>query len=82
MWEVFSEAREEHHVADVLMGELRGLNEADMTFGAKMTVLAENVKHHIEEEETEAFKKLRKLPKERLEDMAQRWETEKARAAA
>jgi len=47
------EAVEEHHVVKVLMGELRALPPEDARYDAKVTVLIENVEHHIEEEETE-----------------------------
>src|SRR5687767_12765036 len=49
--EVMNEADEEHHVAKVLIAELdlngRGGDHRD----AKFMVLAENVRHHIKEEE-------------------------------
>jgi len=43
---------EEHHVADVLCGELLALQPDDERFDAKVTVLMENVTQHIEEEES------------------------------
>ena len=51
--EIVAESIEEHHVVDVLMQEIRGLDPSDERFEAKMTVLIENVEHHIEEEEKE-----------------------------
>ena len=45
------ESYEEHHVADVLVMELSLMKPEDERFTAKMTVLIENVRHHIEEEE-------------------------------
>jgi hemerythrin-like domain-containing protein len=53
------ESYEEHHVADVLVVELAGLEPEDERFDAKTTVLIENVRHHIEEEEDEWFPKVR-----------------------
>jgi len=47
------EAEEEHHVVHVLLGELRTMDVRDDHFDAKMTVLIENVEHHIGEEEDE-----------------------------
>ena len=76
--EIYSEAVEEHHVADILIAELKSSNNVDMKYKAKMMVLAENVKHHIQEEEMEAFKKLKQLPKEKLEEMGTQWEEQKA----
>lgn len=53
------ESYEEHHVADVLVMELHGMAPDAERFDAKATVLIENVRHHIEEEETEWFPKVR-----------------------
>jgi hemerythrin superfamily protein len=53
------ESLEEHHVADVLCTELAAMNPDHEHFDAKVTVLIENVEHHIEEEEGEWFPKVR-----------------------
>ena len=53
------ESYEEHHVADVLVMELAGMQPTDERFTAKTTVLIENVRHHIEEEEQEWFPQVR-----------------------
>ena len=53
------ESYEEHHVADVLVMELMGMKPTDERFTAKTTVLIENVRHHIEEEEDEWFPQVR-----------------------
>jgi hemerythrin superfamily protein len=53
------ESYEEHHVADVLCLELSTMDPGDEHFDAKVTVLIENVTHHIEEEEQEWFPKVR-----------------------
>jgi hemerythrin-like domain-containing protein len=53
------ESYEEHHVADVLVMELANMKPSDERFDAKTTVLIENVRHHIEEEEQEWFPKVR-----------------------
>jgi hemerythrin superfamily protein len=53
------ESYEEHHVADVLCLELATMSPDDEHFDAKMTVLIENVTHHIEEEEQDWFPKVR-----------------------
>src|SRR5438105_4656341 len=45
------ESYEEHHVADVLCFELATMGPDDEHFDAKVTVLIENVTHHVEEEE-------------------------------
>ena len=53
------EAIEEHHVVKWLLWELEDLDPTDERFDAKVTVLTENVRHHIEEEESELFSDLR-----------------------
>jgi hemerythrin-like domain-containing protein len=53
------ESYEEHHVADVLVMELAAMEADDERFTAKTTVLIENVRHHIEEEEQDWFPKVR-----------------------
>ena len=75
--DTYFEAHEEHHVAEVLIGELQELEPGD-TYKAKMIVLAENIRHHIDEEESEAFEALRTLPEERLDGMADEWKEMKA----
>jgi hemerythrin-like domain-containing protein len=54
------ESYEEHHVADVLVMELAAMEPEAERFTAKTTVLIENVRHHIEEEEQEWFPQVRK----------------------
>ena len=53
------ESYEEHHVADVLVMELSTMKPADERFEAKTTVLIENVRHHMDEEESDWFPKVR-----------------------
>jgi hemerythrin superfamily protein len=59
--DIVLEAYEEHHVVDTLMGELSGLPYDDETWGAKFTVMKENIEHHVEEEEGDMFKKARQV---------------------
>jgi hemerythrin superfamily protein len=53
--EIVNLAREEHHVAKLLIKELRKMAARDDEFATKFKVLGELVKHHIEEEEGEIF---------------------------
>lgn len=55
------EALEEHHLAKATLAELGEMSAGDERFDAKMTVLIENVRHHVKEEEGELFPQLRKL---------------------
>jgi hemerythrin superfamily protein len=54
------ESYEEHHVADVLCMELAAMSPDAERFDAKVSVLIENVTHHIDEEEGDWFPKVRK----------------------
>jgi predicted DNA-binding protein len=59
--DIVLEAYEEHHVVDVLMGELSALDVSDETWGAKALVMKENIEHHIEEEEGAMFRQARQV---------------------
>jgi len=79
--DIVLEAFEEHHVVDVLMGELEALDVSDETWGAKALVMKENIEHHIGEEEGEMFTAARRVfDREELEDLGQRMEARKAAA--
>jgi hypothetical protein len=58
--EVMNEADEEHHVAKILIAELEEMDGTETHYDAKFTVLAENVRHHIKEEEEEMLPKAQK----------------------
>ncbi|MEP6960221.1 MAG: hemerythrin domain-containing protein [Nitrospirota bacterium] len=53
--DIMDEALEEHHVAHVLINELKRMNPGEGRYGAKFTVLGESIKHHIGEEEDQMF---------------------------
>jgi hemerythrin superfamily protein len=55
--DVMDEALEEHHVAHVLMNELKRMRPSDRGYHAKFKVLGENIKHHVKEEEGTMFPK-------------------------
>jgi hemerythrin-like domain-containing protein len=75
------ESYEEHHVADVLVTELVAMSPDDERFTAKTTVLIENVRHHIEEEEEEWFPQVREgLSRKVLQEIGA--DMEKARKKA
>jgi hemerythrin superfamily protein len=57
--DVMNEADEEHHVAKILIAELEEMDGRGDHFDAKFNVLAENVRHHITEEESEMLPKAR-----------------------
>lgn len=74
--DLYHEAHEEHHVAEVLMAEIASLKPGPV-YKAKVTVLQENVEHHIDEEEAEGFKVIRKLSAAKRASMAQEWSKRK-----
>jgi len=53
------ESLEEHHIVKWTLSELETLDATDERFDAKVTVLIEHVRHHVKEEETEYFPKVR-----------------------
>jgi hemerythrin-like domain-containing protein len=55
------EGYEEHHVVDMVMAEIEGVEPSDETWMAKFTVMKENLEHHIEEEEGEMFPQAEKV---------------------
>ena len=59
--DIVLEGYQEHHVADLVMAELKRMRTSDERWGAKFKVLKENIEHHIEEEEDDMFKTARKV---------------------
>lgn len=57
------ESLEEHHVVKWLLSELESMSPEHERFKAKMTVLMESVRHHVEEEENELFPEVRQVLK-------------------
>jgi hypothetical protein len=77
------EAFEEHKIVKTLLEELESMPKDDEQWSAKLTVLKENVEHHVEEEEGEMFKKAKKaLSDDELEDLGNRMAEEKKAATA
>ncbi|HEY1488937.1 MAG TPA: hemerythrin domain-containing protein, partial [Micromonosporaceae bacterium] len=75
------ESVEEHHVVAWLLSELQHLDPAAETFDAKVTVLIENVRHHVEEEEQEWFPQVRTaLGRKQLGEIGERLEAAKPQA--
>ena len=57
--DVALESLEEHHIVKWVLSELERMDPEDERFDAKVTVLIENVRHHVEEEEGEYFPAVR-----------------------
>jgi hemerythrin superfamily protein len=80
--EIVLEAYEEHHVVDVILGELEATPVDDETWAAKFTVMKENLEHHIEEEEEEMFKQAREVMDEsELDELGDRMAARKQELA-
>ncbi len=79
--ELVLEAYEEHHVVDQVMAELEQTSVEDEVWGAKFTVMKENIEHHIEEEEGEMFPQARQIfDKEELRALGEQMAVRKEQA--
>ena len=75
------EALEEHHLVKLTLAELEKLDARDERFDAKVTVLIENVTHHIEEEEQDWFPKVRAgLARKQLQELGAKLEQARKKA--
>ncbi len=71
--DILRESVEEHLAMKRTLADLIESNIEDAQFDARMKVLQEQVEHHVEEERTELFPKVKKnCSKEELEDMGAR----------
>ena len=75
------ESYEEHHIADVLCMELAAMPAGAERFDAKVSVLIENVTHHIEEEEQDWFPQVRAgLGRKQLQELGAKLERARKKA--
>lgn len=58
--DLLDEATVEHASAKWLIEQIESMDTGDELYDAKVKVLSEYIKHHVKEEETELFPKLRK----------------------
>jgi hemerythrin superfamily protein len=76
--DVALESLEEHHIVKWVLAELEKMSPEDERFDAKVTVLMENVRHHVEEEEQEYFPMVRdELGRNALNDLGDAMESAK-----
>lgn len=75
--ELVAEAEEEHEVAKSLIRDLEDMTPEDHHFSAKMKVLIDSVKHHIQEEENKFFPNIEKRLEAEDEEMSFEMEEEK-----
>ena len=68
--EMVEEAQVEHNTAKDLIAQIEGATDMDEQFNAKVKVLSEYIKHHVQEEENEIFPKVRD-EQEELDELGQ-----------
>jgi hemerythrin superfamily protein len=73
------EGLEEHHVVKWTLSELKDMSPQAERFDAKVTVLIEMVRHHVEEEEGDMFPKVREaMGRKELQELGETMEKAKA----
>lgn len=74
------EGIQEHHQVKIFLREIAALADDSEVFEPKLTVLIENVEHHVMEEEGEMFKMIEEqFDAETLEELGRQMEEEKSR---
>jgi hypothetical protein len=68
--EMVEEAQVEHNTAKDLIAQLEGATDIDEQYNAKVKVLGEYIRHHVNEEENEMFPKVRDMQEE-LDELGQ-----------
>jgi hemerythrin superfamily protein len=77
--DILLESLQEHLAMKRVLADLLENNVEDETFDAQLNVLKETVSHHVEEEESDLFPKVRKvLNKDQLEAVGQAMSAEQA----
>ena len=73
-----SEGVEEHRQAKMFLRELDALKSEGERFEAKLKVLMEDIKHHVQEEEGQMFPMIREqIDEQKLQELGQQLEKEK-----
>ena len=79
--DVVLEGLEEHHIVKWTLSELDGMKGDEERFDAKMKVLMESVRHHVEEEEGEMFPQVREVIKRKgLVELGERMDAARGQA--
>lgn len=79
--ETILESLEEHHVMKRTIEELAATDESDERYDARVTVLMELVRHHVEEEEQDLFPEVREsMGRKRLAEIGEQLEQARTRA--
>jgi hemerythrin-like domain-containing protein len=79
--DVVLESLEEHNIVKWILSDLEKMDPQHERFDAKVTVLIENVRHHVKEEENDFFPKVRsELGRKALNDLGDAMATAKQAA--
>jgi len=79
MTKKIEEGKEEHHVAEILIAEMRSLSPDDSKWQAKLEVLRESLEHHLNEEEKDILRPSKSMiDKEDATQMSEEFREEKA----
>jgi hemerythrin superfamily protein len=79
--DIVLESIEEHHIVKWVLSEVESMDPREEAFDAKVTVLIENVRHHVEEEEGDYFPKVRReLGRKALTELGDAMEVAKSTA--
>ena len=76
--DMLEEAFVEHASAKDLIAQIQGATEIDATYDAKVKVLSEYIKHHVQEEENELFEEVRSGNEAELDELGQEMHARKA----
>lgn len=68
--DLVSDAHEEHEIVKLLIGQLSSMTPEDLYYDAKMKVLSDNVRLHVEEEERDLFPLFQRLDRDEQERIA------------
>ena len=79
--DMIAEAEVEHASLKQLIAEIEPIGEPDEAFDAKVKVLGEYIRHHVNEEENEMFPKVRDMQEE-LDELGQELAARKAEIRA
>jgi len=75
--DILLESLEEHLAIKRVLADLLDTDIGDPTFNAKLTLLKETISHHVKEEESDLFPKVKKLfSEEELEALGEDMESE------
>jgi hemerythrin superfamily protein len=80
--EIEQEAEEEHQEAEQLIEEIQAMEPGDTQLRDRMMRLKQAVQHHVEEEESQAWPKLRARFGDKLDDLGRKVEQRKSQLMA